>query len=141
MRTYEKTHEFIKFSVDLRNAPAALWVALGECQSKCGDISSITLPPDIAKNIQNLYQAKGCLATLAIEGNTLTEPEVIQHLDNKLEIPQSRAYLVQELDNVRTAHGYLLQNLGALRAGKLALNPNLVKKLNDLALAGLHLQE
>jgi len=141
MRTYEKTHEFIKFSLDLRNAPAALWITLGECQSKCGDISSINLPPDIAKNIQNLYQAKGLLATLAIEGNTLTEQEVLQHLDNKLEITPSRAYLVQELDNICAGHRYILENMGEIRAGKLALNPDLVKKLNELILAGLSLEE
>ena len=141
MRTYEKTHQFIKFSLDLRNAPVSLWITLGECQSKCDAISNINLTPAIAENIKNLYQAKGFLATLAIESNTLTEQEVIQHLDNKLEIPQSRAYLVQELDNIITCHRFILENMGEIRAGKQALNPGLVKKLNELILAGLNLEE
>ena len=44
--------------------------------------------------------AKGALATTAIEGNTLTEDEVVKHLEGRLRLPQSRQYLVKEIDNI-----------------------------------------
>ena len=83
MRTYLKTHPWLKFNVDLRQLNYTIWTALGEAQSKCEHISGVPLRPTVARELHKLFLAKGVLATTAIEGNTLTESEVLQHLHRK----------------------------------------------------------
>ena len=84
MRTYEKTHPWIKFSVNLSQVHPQLWINLGECKSKCEHITGVPLRPTTAKKLHQLYLAKGVLATTAIERNTLSEEEVLKHLEGKL---------------------------------------------------------
>jgi Fic family protein len=103
MRTYEQTHPWLSFRLDLRAVSPRLWIALGEAQSKCEHIAGVPLRPATVKELHGLYLAKGALATTAIEGNTLTEEEVLQRLEGKLKLPPSREYLGQEVDNV--VHG------------------------------------
>ncbi|MDA2914542.1 Fic family protein, partial [Acidobacteriia bacterium AH_259_A11_L15] len=79
-RTYERTHPWLTFNANLTQAPPRLWIMLGECQSKCIGISRVPLRPATAWYLFQVYLAKGALATTAIEGNTLSEKEVLQHL-------------------------------------------------------------
>jgi len=67
---------------------------------KCEHISGVPLRPSVARQLHMIYLAKGVLATTAIEGNTLTESEVLQHLEGKLELPPSKEYLSKEIDNI-----------------------------------------
>ncbi len=103
MRTYEKTHPWIKFQVNLKTASARLWMNLGEASSKCEHIAGVPLRPSVAQELHQLYLAKGVLGTTAIEGNTLTEEQVRQILDGKLQLPPSKEYLQQEIENVLRA--------------------------------------
>lgn len=100
MKQYEKTHPWITFQVDLRDVPYSLWMKLGECTSKIEHISRVPLVHDLAEDLYKIYLAKGVHATTAIEGNTLTEEDVLQYLDGELELPPSREYLAQEVDNI-----------------------------------------
>ena len=50
-----------------------------------------------------MYLAKGAAATTAIEGNTLSEEEVLKAVEGKLVVPPSRQYLKQEVDNIIAA--------------------------------------
>ncbi|MFH1115485.1 MAG: Fic family protein [Pseudomonadota bacterium] len=100
MRTYEKTHPWLKFTADLRPASPKLWVMLGECQSKCEHITNAPILPGIHEELLLIYLAKGAQATTAIEGNTLTEEEVRQHLRGELRLPPSKKYLEQEVKNI-----------------------------------------
>ena len=50
-----------------------------------------------------MYLAKGAAATTAIEGNTLSEEEVLKAVEGKLVVPSSRQYLKQEVDNIIAA--------------------------------------
>ena len=99
MRTFERTHPWISFRIDLRKAAPTLWLLLGEAASKCEHIAGVPLRPSVAQSLHQLYLAKGALATTAIEGNTLTETEVLAHLQGKLRLPPSKEYLGQEVDN------------------------------------------
>src|SRR5437762_3539077 len=99
-RQYEKTHPWIRFSVDLGTASPELWMLLGEVASKCEHIAGVPLKPETAKSLHLLYMAKGIRATTAIEGNTLSEAEVVDHLQGKLRLPASKEYLAKEVDNV-----------------------------------------
>ena len=112
---------------------------LGECSSKCEHIAGVPLRPSTAQELYQLYLAKGALATTAIEGNTLTEHEVLQHLEGKLQLPPSREYLAQEIDNIVTGCNLILQEL---KNGK---TPDLgvarISELNRTVLDKLTLEE
>ncbi len=100
MRTYAKTHPWITFQVNLQEADYQFWMLLGEAQSKCEHLAGVPLLPDVAEQLHRIFLAKGVLATTAIEGNTLTEEEVLQHLKGQLTLPPSKAYLQQEVENI-----------------------------------------
>lgn len=103
MRTYERTHSWISFGFDLSKASPPLWIALGEAASKCEHISRVPLRPAIAKKLHQLYLAKGAAATTAIEGNTLSEADVLKAVEGTLTVPPSKEYLKQEVDNIIAA--------------------------------------
>ncbi|HXR03907.1 MAG TPA: Fic family protein [Verrucomicrobiae bacterium] len=109
--TYLRTHRWITFSVDLRPAPASLWMNLGEARSKFDHIAGIPLRPDVAGLLHNVYLAKGVHGTTAIEGNTLTEDEIRKHMEGQLKLPLSQAYLKQEIDNIINACNGIAQDL------------------------------
>ena len=73
MRKYEESHPWITFEVDLKRAPHSLWLQLGECSSKIEHISRVPLVHGSAKDLYDVYLAKGVQATTAIEGNTLSD--------------------------------------------------------------------
>jgi len=100
MRTFERTHPWINFRCDLIKAGADLWLALGEASSKCDHISRVPLRPATAEALHQLYLAKGAAATTAIEGNTLSEEEVLRAIEGKLVVPPSKQYLKQEVENI-----------------------------------------
>ena len=119
MRTFERTHSWITFSADLRRAPAPLWLLLGECQSKCEHVSGMPLRPDTARDLYELSLARGAQATTAIEGNTLSEGEVLGQVRGTLKLPPSREYLGQETKNIIDGW-HVIWEAVALRGGRRA---------------------
>ena len=101
------------FRLDLRRADPDLWMTLGEIQSKCEHIAGVPLRPTTAERLHGLYLAKGVLATTAIEGNTLSEEEVLQQIEGKLDLPESKRYLGQEISNVVEACNHIGDTLFA----------------------------
>lgn len=98
------------------------WMLLGEASSKCEHLANVPLRPATAEKLHKLYLAKGAAATTAIEGNTLSESEVLQAVEGKLEVPPSKEYQKQEVDNIITLCQEIMQHLGenslpALSAG------------------------
>lgn len=73
---------------------------LGECTSKIEHISRVPLVHDSSEELYKVYLAKGVHATTAIEGNTLSKEDVLRHIEGELDLPPSREYLAQEVDNV-----------------------------------------
>ncbi len=94
------SHPWIDFQVDLRSLGPLTWMALGECASKCEHIANTPLRPATRDDLHLIYLAKGVQATTAIEGNTLTEAEVIERIQHKSTLPESKEYLGQEVDNI-----------------------------------------
>ena len=103
MRTFEQTHSWIPFRCDLDKAGAELWISLGEAASKCEHICRAPLRPGTAQALHQLYLAKGVAATTVIEGNTLSEEEVLKAVEGNLLVPPSKQYLKQEVENVIAA--------------------------------------
>jgi Fic family protein len=139
MRTYEQTHPWIKFHIDLRSASPDFWMLLGEACSKCEHISSVPLQPKTAAYLHQLYLAKGALATTAIEGNTLTEDEVVKHLEGKLRLPPSKQYLAREIDNIVAACNRIRDELQS--AGDLKLDAERIKRFNGEVLSKLDVEK
>jgi Fic family protein len=139
MRTYERTHPWISFQADLRKAPVNLWMLVGEAISKCEHLAGVPLRPETAKRLHLLYLAKGALATTAIEGNTLTEEEAIKRVQGKLELPASKEYLGQEIDNIVKACNAILAEI---EAGKsIEISPVRIQAFNRQVLERLPLQD
>jgi Fic family protein len=136
-RAYESSHPWLRFSLDLRPAAPRLWMLLGEAASKCEHIAAVPLEPATAERLHLLYLAKGVLATTAIEGNTLTEQEVLAHLEGKLHLPKSKEYLGQEIDNIVRACNDLPK---AAAEGAAALTADRVCLFNRQVLEGLNVE-
>jgi Fic family protein len=137
MRKYEETHPWITFEADLRRVPVHLWVFLGECQSKCEHIAGVPLRVDTARDLHRVYLSKGLHGTTAIEGNTLTEQQIRDLIDDKLELPPSQEYLKQEVRNIHEECNQLLACIAA--AEELPLTPYVIKGFNRKVLDKLDL--
>jgi Fic family protein len=140
MRTYETTHPWIRFSFDQRQISPKLWILLGEVQSKCEHIAGVPLRPTTAAELHRLYLAKGALGTTAIEGNTLTEKEVLDQLAGKLKLPPSKEYLGREIENIVKACDGILNEL-RVSGGVTEVFIDDIKKLNLQVLEGLPLNQ
>jgi len=139
MRTYEKTHPWLDFKLDVREFDHMAWLLLGEAVSKVEHIAGVPLEPGSAQELHAVYLAKGALATTAIEGNTLTEDEVREHLEGRLQLPPSRQYLTQEIDNIVAACNDIGQ--GVIRGDPGPITVDELRDYNRLVLRELPLQE
>jgi Fic family protein len=136
-RTYERTHPWLTFSLNVERAPASLWILLGECQSKCEHVAGIPLKPGVQQRLQQVYLAKGALATNAIEGNTLTQEQVQEHLEGRLRLPPSQEYLKVEVVNIISECNRILH---AVKEGTLPeLTVGAAEDMNRAVLANLSL--
>ena len=138
-KTYERTHKWLKFDLDLRSAPTSLWMTLGEIRSKCEHIAGVPLDKETADKLYTLYLTRGVQATTAIEGNTLTEEQVRKRIEGDLELPQSMAYQGQEVDNIVLACNTILKSL--TEEQPVTFDAGLIKSFNKLVLAALPLGE
>ena len=134
-RRYERSHPWLSFTVDLRAARPALWMLLGEARSKCDHLAGVALRPAAAERLHRVYLAKGALATTAIEGNTLSEEQVQARLEGTLQLPRSKEYLGQEIDNIVAAVNLIATKVmsGAARR----LTPEEIREFNRLVLKDL----
>jgi Fic family protein len=112
---------------------------LGEAQSKCEHIVAAPIHPDVARRLHALYLSKGAAATTAIEGNTLTEDEVLQRVQGRLHLPPSREYLGVEVDNIVAACNDITADVASGR--EFRLEPQRIMKFNRRVQAGLDVEE
>lgn len=141
MRQYETTHPWLRsFETDyLVYAPPRIWMILGEIKAKCEHLTGIPLMRQTAEELYQVYLARGVLGTTAIEGNTLSEEEVRAHMEGKLELPESKEYLKQEIDNILAGKRRILSRQ---RKNKLPpWSPDEICRLNKVVLKGLELPD
>ena len=134
-RTYQRTHPWISFDVELKEASPILWMILGEAGSKCEHIAGVPLRPQTAELLHRVYMAKGVWATTAIEGNTLSEAEVLKHIQGELELPPSKEYLAKEVDNVVDACNHVWKLCAQGQPPPITVE--LIKEFNRRVLNGL----
>jgi Fic family protein len=112
---------------------------LGEARSKIEHIAGALLNPEVAREMHNVYLAKGALATTAIEGNTLSEEEALRRIEGDLDLPPSQEYLGREIDNIVAAFNEIKNELVAGTAP--AMSRATIENYNRLILDGLKLEE
>lgn len=138
-KEYEKTHPWINYKIDFEKASIYTLMLLGSAQSKCNHIANALLAPEISRELYSVYMAKGAAATTAIEGNTLSEGDVLKIISKSLELPKSKKYLGIEVKNILTAFDAIanehIKNEGA------ALCVEEIKKYNLMCLQDLELGE
>ncbi len=138
-RSYERTHPWLTFSIDLKGLQHTDWLALGEAASMSGHIAGAPLEPQAARDMHKLYLAKGALATTAIEGNTLSEDEARKLIDGALTLPPSRQYLGREIENIVDACNALVDDLE--EHGRIPLTVESIERMNRTALRGLEVED
>lgn len=135
MRAFERTHPWIEFHADLAEIGPEFWLYLGEAVSKCEHLARVPLRPATAEKLHQLYLAKGVAATTAIEGNTLSEAEVLRAVEGKLEVPPSKEYQKQEVENIIAACNEIGRQVAADAIP--TLSPELIRGFNKQILDGL----
>lgn len=138
-RKYEATHPWIKFQIDLAERRQLLWMLLGEAKSKCEHLAKAILEPETSQQLHKVYLAKGAVATTAIEGNTLSEEEVLKQINKTLDLPPSKQYLAQETQNIIDACNSIIDQISQNVSP--ALTPQLIKDFNKQILQGLPVEE
>lgn len=138
-REYQKTHPYINFSLKLHDPNASLWLLLGEAKSKSTHIARTLLHPQRSHELMQVFLTKGVLATTAIEGNTLSEEEVRRVIENRSQLPRSKQYLGQEIQNVVGAYNLVVQEV--LETPDAKLTPEHFKRWNALILEDLAVDE
>ncbi|MBI5879996.1 MAG: Fic family protein [Chloroflexi bacterium] len=139
MRTYERTHPWTSFSLDLKRFTYLTWMFLGEAQSKCSHVAGVPLLPKVAEHLHRVFLAKGVRATTAIEGNTLSEQDVLRHLEGKLTLTASKEYLAREVDNIIQACNTIGDEV--LTASRSTLTVEQIQEFNRIVLNGLTLAD
>lgn len=139
MRTFETTHPWLKFAIRLGDMGPDFWLLLGEAGSKCDHLARVPLRPETAQKLHQLYLAKGAAATTAIEGNTLSEAEVLQAVEGRLQVVPSKEYLKQEVDNIIAACNRMSEQLANEQMP--ALSPALIQGYNAQVLKDLPPEE
>lgn len=134
-RTYEQTHPWISFRMDLRKTSPDLWILLGQALARCEEISAAILTPNEIDKMNELYLMKGVQATTAIEGNTLTEEQIRARYKGRHTLPPSREYQGREVDNMIEA--YRMIDEGIVETDSPKLRADLICEYNRLVLKGL----
>lgn len=138
-RRYQDTHPWITFKFDLGSLDCSTWLLLGEADSKCKHIAGAPLQPEVALRLNQVYLSKGIHGTASIEGNTLSEEQVLARVQGDLDLPESREYLGTEVDNLVGAYNEII---GAVVAGQpLRLDVARISRFNEQILNGLPLKE
>jgi len=94
-------HPHISFERNWQVAEDTLFM-LGQCESIIRIISEAPLEPENRRKLLLVSMRKGAQATTAIEGNTLSDEEIIK-IDEGGKLPPSKEYLQTEVQNVISA--------------------------------------
>ena len=134
-REYQDTHPWITCQLDLTKLGHKTWLLLGEAESECRHIAGVPLPPETARRLHQVYLSKGAHGTTSIEGNTLSESEVLRRVNGELDLPPSLEYLGREVDNVLDAYNLITKHL--VEGEPFPLTPARIAMFNKLVLRDL----
>lgn len=103
------SHPHISFERNWQVAEDTLFM-LGQCEAIIRIISEAPLEPENRRKLLLVSLRKGAQATTAIEGNTLSEEEIVK-IDEGGKLPPSKEYLQTEVQNVISALNQILSEV------------------------------
>ncbi|MFA6665802.1 MAG: Fic family protein [Armatimonadota bacterium] len=139
MKTYERTHPWLDFHLDISRADYSLWRALGEAQTSCEYIASMPLRPATAQMLYQIYLAKGAVATTSITTKGLTEEEALQHFEASAADCPEKAHLYRAIDNIAAASNDVLDKV--LDGAQPVITVQDMMRLNSMILQDLELPD
>lgn len=134
LREMRETHPWLTFGLDLERSGPHLWLALGEAKALLDTLGGMPVLPEVQEELYSVYLARGALATVAIEGNTLTEEQARAQVRGSLHLPSSQEYLAQEIQNVIDACDDIKRRL--VEHGVAKLSPERIEEFNGEVLQG-----
>ncbi|MDR1596817.1 MAG: Fic family protein [Treponema sp.] len=104
---------------------------LGQCYAYIQAIKKTPIRPDYLERMLQVSLNRGALATTAIEGNTLSEKD-LEAIQNGKELPPSKRYLLQEVENILAAFNTIFKDLME-DSPKEYITPELIKRFHAMA--------
>lgn len=83
---------------------------LGQCDALIKSVNNTPIDPKYHQEIKGVSLIKGAQSTTAIEGNTLTEEEIIK-VQNGEKLQPSKQYQAQEVENILNAFNELVSRV------------------------------
>ena len=111
MRQYEESHPWLSFNINLSQAPANLWVMLGECNSLCRFIAGAPLLPKDQDELYHNFLIRSSIAITGLDSNLLREDDVRGLLDGTLDLPPSQKYIAQQNENMVRGFDAILKDI------------------------------
>lgn len=136
---FRDSHPWLTFTFDLGVLTPKTWLLLGEAESKCQHVAGVPLTPRVAERLHQVYISKGIHGTTSIEGNTLSQDEVLQRIEGDLELPVSREYLGTEIDNIVDVCNTIVRRV--FEGEESGISVDVIKDYNRRILSGLPLRE
>lgn len=139
---YETTHPWIRFGkmLPVKSRFSPVWYLLGQIESKIRHLGSSPVSPEVHRKLNLVYLVKGVQATTAIEGNTLTDEEVSGIVEGRLNMPKSKQYQQQEVQNIVQAFNTIVQDVCQTETD-VRLTPEYICNLNAMVLDKLDLHD
>ena len=106
------------------------WLLLGQCEAFVRAIENTPILPIYYDQLMRVSLLKGAQSTTAIEGNTLTDDEVLEVLEGN-RLPPSKEYQQIEVANVVNALNELLSELLEFRVDNY-ISPELLKRFHKM---------
>ena len=103
---------------------------LGQCYAYINSMLNIPIRPDHRQEMLKVSLNKGALATTAIEGNTLTEDDLVI-IQSGRDLEPSRRYQQKEVENILAAFNSILDKL-ILEKDPEIITPVLIRNFNEM---------
>lgn len=100
MRPFNETITWIRFRTNLKQAPPAFWLLLGENTALIHALRGAPMPPGEARSLEQELLAYGLLSRLALDGSPLRAEQVLQYVGEPFPPSSAQAHLFAELDNL-----------------------------------------
>lgn len=97
------THDFISFPAKLLHISPRTWLLMGELQAAISIVKALPLSPFDYEILSRIYLAKSLHGTTAIEGNSLSELDVMRVLSGNASLDASQRDDLLQIQNMNEA--------------------------------------
>ncbi len=128
------THDFISFPAKLLHISPRTWLLMGEAQATINAIKAMPLQPFDHEILTRIYLAKALHGTTAIEGNTLSELDVMRIMSGHANLDAAQRDDLLQIQNMNEAFIVVAQDI---ISGESQFSPELFNRYHRVILKGL----